>query len=204
MNDQDDKKTRAGLIGILLARSFKLGDFTLSSGRKSEYYIDCRTATLHPEGAKYITQAMMPVLAEWKAEQVGGLTLGADPVVAAISMASAGVAWDNQPAYSGPPIPAFIVRKEQKGHGRGKLIEGCFEAGKRTVIVEDVITTGESALKAVAAAREGGAEVVGVIAVVDREEGGREAIEKEGLKVHSLFTATELKDAAQKMGGRRE
>ena len=193
MDDQIEQ-ARSRLCGLLLERSFKLGEFVLSSGRRSEYYVDCRTTTLHPGGAVLIVELMRPILAEWRAEQVGGLTLGADPIVAAISYASGLQA-------AGNAVPAFIVRKEAKSHGRGKQIEGCFEAGKRTVIVEDVITTGESALRAVAAAREGGAEVVGVIAVVDREEGGREAIEKEGLPVRSLFTASELKAAAK---GKRE
>jgi orotate phosphoribosyltransferase len=193
MEDQIDR-SKLKLRNLLLERSFKLGEFVLSSGRPSEYYVDCRTSTLHPAGAVLIVELMRPILTELRAEQVGGLTLGADPIVAAISYAS------GLPA-GGAAIPAFIVRKEAKSHGRGKQIEGCFEAGKRTVIVEDVITTGESALKAVAASKEAGATVVGVIAVVDREEGGREAIEQEGLPVRSLFTASELKAAAK---GKRE
>jgi orotate phosphoribosyltransferase len=187
------------LRDLILARSFKLGDFTLSSGKRSDYYIDCRTTTLHPEGAHLITRLLMPILAQWKIEQVGGLTLGADPIVAGISLASSGMARDPVHEYDCPVITGFIVRKESKGHGRGRLIEGCFEPGRRTAIMEDVITTGESALKAVAAAREAGAVVVVVMAVVDREEGGREAIAAQGLPVVSLFTASELKAAAGKI-----
>lgn len=187
----DQEKLREELRGLLLERSFKLGDFTLSSGKKSDYYVDCRTTTLHPRGSRLIAALMLPIIRQWEAGQVGGLTLGADPLAATISYASdedAGAA----------PVPAFIVRKESKGHGRGRRIEGCFDPSLRTVVVEDVITTGGSALKAVEAARSEGAEVVGVIAVVDREEGGREAIEAEGIEVSSLFTASELKEAARK------
>lgn len=197
MNLQENGETRQRLKQILLERSFQLGDFTLSSGKKSDYYIDCRTTTTHPEGIFLIIKLILPILQEWDIEQTGGLTLGADPIVSAI-------AYGTSPASPKAgetvrrPVPAFIVRKEAKDHGRGKLIEGCFTAAKRTAIIEDVITTGESALAAVRAAREGGAAVVGVIAVVDREEGGRQAIEKEGLLVRSLFTAAELKAAAGK------
>ncbi len=197
MNDKNAETNRERLLTILLDRSFKLGDFTLSSGKKSEYYVDCRTSTLHPEGALRIVNLMLPILREWKTEQVGGLTLGADPIVSSISLATG-----QEPAAG--TIPAFIVRKESKAHGRGLQIEGCFEEGKRTVIVEDVITTGGSALKAVEAARDSGAKIVGVIAVVDREEGGRKAIEAEGLEVRSLFTASELKQAAKEAAGAGE
>jgi len=195
--DSDRKR----LLEILLERSFKLGDFTLSSGRKSDYYVDCRTTTLHPEGAKLITKLIMPILEEWNVEQVGGLTLGADPIVSTISMAASGVSWGDGEKYQGDPIPAFIVRKEEKAHGTGRRIEGCFEEGKPTAIIEDTLTTGGSALKAVEAAQQAGAEVVGVIAVVDREEGGREAVEAEGLPLKALFTATELKEAARAKEG---
>jgi orotate phosphoribosyltransferase len=184
-----DQRTR--LIELLLARSFKLGDFTLSSGKKSEYYVDCRTSTLHPEGLTLIVGQMLPTLQGWGAQAAGGLTLGADPLAAGVALATADLPADRR-------IVGYIVRKEAKGHGRGRQVEGCLEPGMRAAVLEDVITTGESALRAVAAVREAGASVVGVMAIVDREEGGREAIEREGLKVVSLFTASELKAAAQK------
>lgn len=184
---------RSRLISILLARSFKLGDFTLSSGKKSEYYVDCRTSTLHPEGLKLIVEEMLPTLREWGAQAAGGLTLGADPL-------AAGVAFGTASLPEGQRIPGFIVRKEAKAHGRGRQVEGCLEPGMKVAVLEDVITTGESALRAVKAVREAGATVVGVLAIVDREEGGREAIAKEGLKVKALFTASELKVAAKAQG----
>ncbi len=122
-------------------------------------------------------------------DSVGGLTLGADPIVGALI---------NQSHVQGAPLRGFIVRKEAKEHGRGRQVEGCLEQGDRVVIIEDVITTGGSALKAIEAARKMGAKVVEVVAVVDREEGGREALEEKGYKVFSLFTTSDLKEARAK------
>ena len=119
----------------------------------------------------------------WDVQAIGGLTLGADPVAFAVAYTS---------ASTSRPIRAFTVRKEPKGHGAGRLVEGPVTAGDRVVIVEDVITTGASALRAVSAIRAMGSTVVGVLAVVDREEGGREALEKEGLQVVALTTATQI------------
>ena len=175
------------LLKIILERSFKLGDFTLSSGRKSDYYIDCRTTTLHPEGAFLCGRLLLERALEWAPHSVGGLTLGADPVVAAIIAES---------FRQGTPLRGFIVRKEEKSHGRGRRIEGCIEKGDTADIEEDVITTGGSALQAVDAARHEGAKVSAVLAIVDREEGGEEAIKKEGLEVSSLFGASGLKKSA--------
>ena len=188
MKDNKKSNDRERLREIILEQSFKLGDFTLSSGRKSDYYVDCRTTTLHPEGAYLVGRLLFPWAREAGADAVGGLTLGADPMAAAVIIES---------FKAGAPVRGFIVRKEQKEHGRGRKVEGCLEKGDRVIILEDVITTGESALKAVAAARDAGAEVVGVVAIVDREEGGKEAIEKAGLTVRALFTAGELKAAAR-------
>ncbi len=194
MKKSRDKDARQRLMQIILENSFKLGEFTLASGKKSDYYIDCRTTTLHPEGSAIIVRLMVPILEEWDIQQVGGLTLGADPIVSVISMGT------SDPAILGRQVPAFIVRKQTKQHGRANKIEGCFEKGLRTAIIEDVITTGGSALKALEAAAEAGAKVSGVIAVVDREEGGREAIESRGHPVRALFTASELKQEAKKSG----
>src|SRR5207248_6246001 len=119
--------------------------------------------------------------AQWMVDAVGGLTLGADPIAYAISYAS---------AHTASPIRAFTVRKEAKAHGTGKLIEGPFERGDRVAIVEDVITTGSSAARAAEAVREAGAEIAGVLALVDREEGGREALGRKGLRALSLITVT--------------
>jgi orotate phosphoribosyltransferase len=177
--------SRSRLIDLLATRSARRGSFTLASGRQSDFYIDCRPTTMHPEGLAAIGPLGLQVLGErgWAASSVGGLTLGADPVSYAIAYAS---------QLAGTPIRAFTVRKEAKSHGTGKVIEGAFEPGDRVVVVEDVITTGGSALRAVEAVRAAGATVLGVLAVVDRNEGGREAIEATGLEVAALVTAAEI------------
>jgi orotate phosphoribosyltransferase len=140
---------------------------------------------MHPEGLSLIGPLGLHAIAErgWRADSVGGLTLGADPVSYAIAYAS---------QLAGTPLRAFTVRKEAKSHGTGKVIEGAFAAADRVVVIEDVITTGGSALRAVDAVRAAGATVVGVLAVVDREEGGREAIEEAGLDVTALARASEV------------
>ena len=177
------------LIVLLARRSARRGDFTLASGRHSSLYIDARLTTMSPEGLSLIGPLGRAAVRQvaWGAGvgAVGGLTMGADPIAYAISYASA-LAGDR------PPLRAFTVRKEAKTHGTGKLVEGPFVAGDRVVIVEDVITTGGSALKAVEAVRGAGGIVAGVLALVDREEGGREAIEAAGLAVHALTRAHEI------------
>lgn len=184
----DPIKTR--LIALLAERSAKRGDFVLASGRRSSLYVDCRLTTMHPEGQLLIGRAGLAALraSAWPVDAVGGLTLGADPIAYAIAHASA----LSHESGTGEMVRAFTVRKEAKQHGTAKLIEGPFQTGDRVVIVEDVITTGGSALKAVDAVRAAGGDVLGVLALVDREEGGREAIEAAGLEVLSLVTATEL------------
>jgi len=178
-----DSRTR--LIELLATRSARRGSFTLASGRQSDLYIDCRPTTMHPEGLAAIGPLGLHAIGErgWSPSSVGGLTLGADPVSYAIAYAS---------QLAGMPVRAFTVRKEAKSHGTGKVIEGAFESGDRVVVVEDVITTGGSALRAVEAVRAAGATVLGVLAVVDRCEGGREAIEAQGLEVAALVTAAEI------------
>lgn len=186
MHDQNvPRESRERLIAILAERSARRGDFTLSSGKRSSLYIDARLTTMSPDGLVLVGPLGLAAIrsAGWNADSVGGLTLGADPVSYAIAYAS---------ALATEPIRAFTVRKEPKTHGTGKLVEGPFRPGDRVVVIEDVITTGGSALKAVAALRAAGAEVLGVLAVVDREEGGREAIEAEGLKAISLARAGEI------------
>jgi orotate phosphoribosyltransferase len=139
---------------------------------------------MSPEGLFLIGALGLATIREsWSVDSIGGLTLGADPISYAISYAS---------AQSDRPIRAFTVRKEAKTHGTGKLIEGPFNAGDRTVVIEDVITTGSSALKAITAIQQAGGTVAGVLALVDREEGGRVAIEAVGVPVISLVTAAEL------------
>ncbi len=176
---------RDQLIDLLATRSARRGRFTLASGRESTLYIDARLTTMSPEGLVIIGPLGLAALETrpWQVEAVGGLTLGADPIAYAISYAS---------ALAGRPLRAFTVRKEAKAHGTGKLIEGPFRAGDRVAIVEDVITTGASALQAAAAVRAAGGMVAGVLALVDREEGGRAALEAAGLEVLALVRAAEI------------
>jgi orotate phosphoribosyltransferase len=182
--------TTSRLIALLADRSAKRGDFVLASGRRSSLYIDCRLTAMSPEGQLLIGRAGLAALraSGWAVDAVGGLTLGADPISYAIAHASALAAERGE----GEMLRAFTVRKEAKVHGTGKLIEGPFQAGDRVVIVEDVITTGGSALKAVDAVRAAGGDILGVLALVDRQEGGREALEAAGLRVISLATAADL------------
>lgn len=174
------------LISLLLERSVTRGDFVLASGRRSTYYIDARRTTMSGEGQLLIGALGVAALDEqgWAPRAVGGLTLGADPVAYAIAHAA---------RRAGRSIDAFTVRKAAKGHGLGRRIEGCLAAGDPVVVVEDVITTGHSALEAVAQVRQAGGEVLGVLAVVDREEGGREAIAACGVGVTALVLAAELR-----------
>ena len=180
---------RDRLLRLLLERSLRLGDFVLASGARSSYYIDCRTTTTHAEGQFLVGRLGLALLEaeEFRPASVGGLTMGADPVAYAVAHAS----W-----IAGRPVHAFSVRKEPKEHGTGRRIEGCFAAGDRVVVVEDVITRGGSALRACDAVRAEGGEVLGVLALVDREGGGREAIEGTGYRVASLFPVSELLAAA--------
>ena len=179
MSNRDD------LISLLAARSARRGNFTLASGRQSTLYIDARMTTMSPEGLRLIGPAGLAALhdAGWAPDSVGGLTLGADPIAYAMSYAS---------AATGQPLRAFTVRKEAKTHGAGKLIEGPFQPGDRVVVIEDTVTTGNSARTAATAVRAAGGDVIGVLALGDREEGGREALAAEGLKVLSLATASEI------------
>lgn len=170
------------LITLLAERSAKRGTFRLASGKESSVYIDARLTTMSPEGLATIGPLALTRLraAGLDPDSVGGLTLGADPVSYSIAHAS---------ALDGRLVRAFTVRKEAKAHGTGQLIEGPFRPTDRVVVIEDVITTGGSALRAIAAVRAAGATVIGVLAVVDREEGGRQAIEAEKIPVLSLATA---------------
>jgi orotate phosphoribosyltransferase len=183
-------ETLSRLAAVLAERSAKRGDFVLASGRRSSLYVDCRITTMSPDGQLLIGRAGLAALeaSGWAVDAVGGLTLGADPIAYSMAHASALAA----EAHGTRMLRAFTVRKEAKQHGTGKLIEGPFRSGDRVAVVEDVITTGGSALKAVEAVRQAGGEVVGVLALVDREEGGRERLEEAGLRVLSLVTATQL------------
>lgn len=173
------------LVALLAERSAKRGQFTLASGKQSKYYIDARLTTMSPEGLSVIGPLALFSLRQsrWEIDAVGGLTLGADPISYAISYAS---------ADSDRPLRAFTVRKEAKSHGTGKTIEGPFKEGDRVAVIEDVITTGGSALRAIEAVRAANGTVVGVLALVDREEGGRQAIEAAGVPVISLVSASQI------------
>lgn len=176
---------RYTLIALLATRSTKRGQFTLASGKTSELYIDARLTTMSPDGLRLIGSLGVAALHKegWIVDAVGGLTLGADPIAYAISYAS---------ASTSEPMRAFTVRKQAKAHGTAKLIEGPFVPGDRVAIVEDVVTTGRSTLQAIEAVREAGGTVAGVLALVDREEGGREAIEAAGIRVISIVRASEI------------
>lgn len=176
---------RAALLQLLRDRSLRRGDFVLASGARSSYYIDARLTTMSGAGQLLIGRLGLAAMDErgWRPDAVGGLTLGADPVAYAIAHAA---------AAAQRSLDAFTVRKEAKGHGTGRLIEGNLGEGNAVVLVEDVITTGGSALKAKQAVEAAGATVIGVLAVVDREQGGREKIQDAGCDVATLATASEL------------
>lgn len=178
------------LLAMLAERSARRGHFVLSSGRTSTLYIDARLTTMSPDGLALIGPLGLAAVrdAGWAPDAVGGLTLGADPVAYALAYASALAATDAVPA-----VRAFTVRKAPKTHGTAQLIEGPFRTGDRVAVVEDVITTGGSALRAIDAVRAAGGQIVGVLAVVDREEGGREAIEQTaGVPVLALARAADV------------
>jgi orotate phosphoribosyltransferase len=211
---------RTALLHLIATLSFKLGDFTLASGKKSDYYIDCRITTLHAEGGRLSGLVLYDLIRQHipDAEAVGGLTMGADPLVSNTASASA---WalgehnecielaahiselsDSDPddeAHRPSPtlIHGFLVRKAEKTHGTGRKIEGFLQPGARVVIVDDVCTTGGSTITAIEAAREAGMTVAGVLCLVDREQGGREKIEAicQGAPFLSVFTATEIRAA---------
>ncbi|MGC2163190.1 MAG: orotate phosphoribosyltransferase [Silvibacterium sp.] len=188
---------RTALLHLLSRISFKLGDFTLSSGGKSDYYIDCRTTTLHAEGGRLTGLAILDLLRQHKLHPaaVGGLTLGADPIVSNVATASA---YHAQQHHGSPLIHGFLVRKAEKTHGTGRRIEGFFEKGAPVLIVDDVCTTGASTVTAIEAARDAGMKVIAAVCLVEREEAkGRSAVEAacEGSPFLSLFTARDVRAA---------
>lgn len=181
----DPQSLRQRLRDLLCERSLTRGDFVLASGRRSTFYIDARRTTMSGEGLALIGALSLERLAArgWAPQAVGGLTLGADPVAYAIAAAA---------RTRGLALDAFTVRKQPKTHGTGKRIEGCFQPGAPVVIVEDVITTGHSTQDAIVAVESQGGRVLGVLAVVDREDGGRAALERAGYAVEVLLSASEL------------
>jgi len=181
---------REELVRLLAEKSFRLGQFKLSSGGTSDYYIDCRTTTLHARGAKLTGQVFLEEIQQrnWNPEAIGGLTMGADPIVVAVAVVSGN-------------IDGFLVRKADKQHGTGQRIEGFREKGARVVIVDDVCTTGGSTVQAIEAAREFGFEVVAVMCLVEREEAqGRANVEQasRGAPFVSIFTANNVREQHKK------
>ncbi len=181
MNDIDSLKE------ILFENSYEKKEVTLASGRKSDFYFDGKQTSLHPEGARLLGKLILECIQKNfpQAEAVGGPTLGADPLVSAVSLTS---------SVTNHPIPAFIIRKEPKKHGTEAWIEGFknLKPGMKVVLLEDVVTSGGSVIKAIEKTIEAGLKVLGVIVVVDREEGGREALQQLGVPLFSLLTKTEL------------
>ena len=204
---------RTALLNLIATLSFKLGDFTLASGKKSDYYIDCRITTLHAEGGRLSGLVLYDLIREHipQAEAVGGLTMGADPLVSNTASASAWALADHteilklsteldlETGTEPPPtlIHGFLVRKSEKTHGTGRKIEGFLKPGAQVIIVDDVCTTGGSTITAIEAAREAGMHVAGVLCLVDREQGGRANIEAacQGAPFIAVFTATNVRAA---------
>jgi orotate phosphoribosyltransferase len=210
--------SRNTLLNLIATHSFKLGDFTLASGQKSDYYIDCRITTLHAEGGRLSGLVLYDLIRDHipeaeKIEAVGGLTMGADPLVSNTASASAWAFADHNeiielssalelepeedPGIAPTLIHGFLVRKAEKTHGTGRRIEGFLKPGARVVIVDDVCTTGGSTITAIEATREAGMIVAGVLCLVDREQGGRSHIEATipGVPFLSVFTATDVRAA---------
>lgn len=181
----------ADLKAILLDKSVRTGTFTLASGKESDLYIDCRVTTLDPVGANLVGEIGWAAVREriqkegLEIDAIGGMTMGADPISLAVGMTSA----QQHPAEA---LQVFTVRKEPKGHGRGKQIEGNFKEGDTIIVVDDVITTGGSTLKAIDAIEAAGGKVAFALVLVDREEGGRQAIEARGIPVLALYSRSTL------------
>src|SRR5256885_316735 len=178
---------RKELLRLLADKSFRLGEFKLSSGGVSDYYIDCRVATLDAKGSRLTGEVFIDEIRQrgWKPHAIGGLTMGADPIVTAVSVVSG-------------ELHGFLVRKAEKQHGTGQRIEGFREKGAKVVIVDDVCTTGASTVQAIEAAREFGFEIVGAMCLVEREEaGGRESVEDAAAPAPfvAVLTATEVRKA---------
>ncbi len=182
---------RQQLLDLFCQLAYQEGDFVLSSGQRSSYYINGKQVTLHPLGALAIGRILLSLLPS-DTQAVAGLTLGADPIVSAVSVVS---------AYENRPIPALIIRKEAKGHGTRAYLEGpLLPAGALVVVLEDTVTTGQSAMKAVERLKEAGYTVDRVISLVDRKQGAAEFYQSIGLKFEAVFTISEIQERYQKLG----
>lgn len=185
---------REQLKALLVERSVKLGEFTLASGAKSDYYVDARATTMCAEGQRLLGLVAYEAVrsSELKVTHVGGLTMGADPVSYAIAHRS---------ALEGHPMDAFSVRKREKDHGTGQRIEGGLPVKARCLIIEDTITTGRSSMEAVAAVRAHGSQILGVLCLVNRSEGAERFYQSQGLPLISIFTGAELLEAKRAEAG---
>ncbi|WP_316897705.1 orotate phosphoribosyltransferase [Pseudodesulfovibrio indicus] len=181
---------KSRLARLLLKLSYKEGDFTLTSGKKSDYYFDCKQTALHAEGGYLIGRLFVEMLKDYDVQGVGGMTLGADPLVSAVTVVS---------YLEGCPLPGFIIRKQSKGHGTNQYLEGLanFSEGDKVVLLEDVCTTGGTLITAAERVRDAGLTIVGVLAVLDREEGGRERLKEAGMELNAIFTRQELLTAGK-------
>jgi orotate phosphoribosyltransferase len=170
---------KSALIDLVRKLALQVGDFTLASGKKSKYYLDCRKVTLDSAGANLLADGMLELLAKDWPDAVGGMAIGADPITAAIITVA---------GRTGKTLKGFIVRKEAKQHGTGRDVEGPVLAGERAIIVEDVVTSGGSSLAAIEKAEAFGLKVLGVLAIIDRLEGGKEALAAKGYSLQTLLT----------------
>jgi orotate phosphoribosyltransferase len=192
MSDLKTPKTRSvkdmksRLRQLIREKAYKEGEFKLASGKTSNYYINGKMVTLDPEGLLLVSELLFEFCREAGVEAIGGPTIGADPIVAGVAVVS---------QLHGQPILPFLVRKEVKDHGTGLRIEGPVPKGKRVAMVDDVITTGGSLVSAIQAAREAGCEVVQILCIVDREEGGSDRFADEGLRFDSIFKISDIRSS---------
>lgn len=170
---------KQALIELVREHALRFGDFTLASGKKASFYLDCRKVTLHPRGANLIAEGILELLGEDLPDAVGGMAIGADPITAAVITVA---------GQQGKDIKGFIVRKESKTHGTGRDVEGPVTAGQTAIIVEDTTTTGGSSLNAIEKAEAAGLKITGVISIVDRLAGAAEIFAERGYPLQSLLT----------------
>jgi len=174
---------KSALVDLVREKALEFGDFTLASGKKATFYLDCRKVTLDPQGANLIALGILELINENLPHAIGGMAIGADPITAAVVTVA---------GQRGLPLRGFIVRKEAKAHGKGRQVEGPVEPGENVVIVEDTVTTGGSSLKAIEHVEAAGMKVIGVIAIIDRLEGGAEAFTAKGYQLQTLLNVRDL------------
>lgn len=181
---------RDALATLIREKALQFGEFTLASGKQASYYLDCRQVTLDSQGARLIGEGMLELIGDELPPLVGGMAIGADPITAAI-LTIAG--------SRDQPLRGVMVRKEPKGHGKGQQVEGPYQSGEELIIVEDVVTTGGSSLRAIELCEEQGLKVKRVLAIIDRMEGGREAFAEKGYELETLFTVEDFGITPPKM-----